>query len=264
LIAFRQQVLQASNLTSAIFELHNCWIFIFSIFFNASSSGHVEDLSAELALFHDSFLSVVNGVLPLVFLKSSLQIFAIKDITQFGVVLDFLTLVHQGDFWLIMLQSNQHFVNFSSQSITFFLFDLPCFEHGINIVLLLNQQMILGSSRLNCFGDFWELLNDMDVHVVLCLGSHFVAFIQNFVHEVLVFNHVGDHMASFLVCVNEINDDVICCAVMPEKLFLKHLAIIWVLGETLKEIEVAVVDNVTINELPIIKLFTCVIKTSVC
>lgn len=173
-------------------------------------------------------------------------------------------MVHQGDFRLIVLQSNQHLVNFSSEGLTFFLFDLPCFEHGINIVLFLNQQMILGSSRLNCFGDFRELLNDMDVHVVLCFGSHFVAFIQNLVHEVFVFNHVGDHMASFLVRVDEINDDVICCAIMPEKLFLEHLAIIWVLGETLKEIKVAIVDNVAINELPIIKLFTCIIKTSVC
>lgn len=124
--------------------------------------------------------------------------------------------------------------------------------------------MILGSSCLNCFGDFRELLNDMDVHVVLSFGSHFVAFIQNLVDEVFIFNHIGDHMASFLVCINEINDDVICCTIMLEKLFLKHLSIIWVLGKTLKEIKVAIVDNVTINELPIIKLFTCIIKTSVC
>lgn len=124
--------------------------------------------------------------------------------------------------------------------------------------------MILSSSRLNCFGDFRELLNDMDVHVVLCFRSHFVAFIQNLVHEVFVFNHIGDHMASFLVCINEINDDVICCTVMPEKLSLEHLSIICVLGETLQEIKVAIVDDVTINEVPIMKLFTCIIKTSVC
>jgi len=71
-------------------------------------------------------------------------------------------------------------------------------------------------------------------------------------------------MASFLVCINEIYDDVICCTIMLEQLFLKHLSIIWVLGETFKEIKVAIVDNVTINELPIIKLLTCIIKTSVC
>ena len=112
--------------------------------------------------------------------------------------------------------------------------------------------MILSSSRLNRFGDFRELLNDMDVHVVLCFGSHFVAFIQNLVHEVLIFNHVGDHMASFLVSINEINDDVICCTVMLEKLSLEHLSIISVLGETLKEIKVGIVDNVSINEFPII------------
>jgi hypothetical protein len=105
---------------------------------------------------------------------------------------------------------------------------------------------------LNCFGDFRELLDDMDVHVMLRFGSHFVAFIQNLVHEVFIFDNIGDHMASFLVCVNEINNDVICCTVMLEKLLLKHLSIIWVLGETLKEIKVAIVDNVTIKEFPII------------
>jgi hypothetical protein len=124
--------------------------------------------------------------------------------------------------------------------------------------------MILSSSRLNCFGDFRELLNDMNVHVVLCFGSHFVAFIQDLIHEVFIFNYICDHMASFLVSINEINNDVICCTVMLEKLFLKHLSIICVLGETLKEIKVAIVDNVTINEVPIIKLFACIIKTSVC
>jgi len=101
------------------------------------------------------------------------------------------------------------FVNLSSQLICFLLFNLASLQQLLNKVVLMDEHVVLCTSVLDCFGDFWEHVFNVGVHVLLCQVYLDNGLIHNLLDKVLVFDHFHNHPRCFLMAFNKVDNDII-------------------------------------------------------
>lgn len=113
------------------------------------------------------------------------------------------------NFRIVILQINDHLVNFTLECLCFFIFNLANFEHWIDVVILMNQKVVLSSSHLNGFGNLREHIFNVGYHVFFCCIRVFLTFSKNLVNKVLIFNDVLNVLGGFFMGIDEVNNDII-------------------------------------------------------
>lgn len=62
-------------------------------------------------------------------LESDTQILSVEDSRQYRKMLNLLNLIKKFNFWLMVFQLEDHFVNFTLKCLSFFVFNLTDFKH---------------------------------------------------------------------------------------------------------------------------------------
>lgn len=109
-----------------------------------------------------------------------------------------------------------HLINFMFELVCFFFFDLSFFEHLINVLVLVHQKIIRGSSHLNSFCDFREIKFNFFVHILFCFIGIFFTFVDNLLNILFILDYIRYHTNSLLMGIHKVNNDIIRERMMHE------------------------------------------------
>ena len=129
-----------------------------------------------------------------------------------------MVLVSELDFWLMHLEVENLLINLTSKSRSLLILNLSLLEHIINEMELMNKDVILCSSVLDGFGNLWEHILDVRVHVQFSALLLLCTLEQDLGYEVLILNYFLDHLGCLLMAFDEVDDDIVRKRKMVEEI----------------------------------------------
>ena len=110
---------------------------------------------------------------------------------------------------MVHCQKEYFAIDFRLELTGIFILNLAVFQHFLDFMVLVHQQIVLCSPMLYCLYNFGKHLLNMFFHVLLALFDLDTGLAHDLTNEIFAFNNSLQHRICFIVSLDEVNDHVV-------------------------------------------------------